>query len=109
MSQIECEPKNIEQPRSRALVLCFCRGNVLRSQLAQYFLELAGIHAESAALGNVSEQHFQDKVPSHIVAFMRRIGFGDDFLGRKIKQATKEMVDRATHLLVFDNNEIYIN
>lgn len=90
------------EKESRAIILCLCHGNVLRSQWAEFFLELLGINAISAALGDVSKQNFQNEVPGHILLVMREIfGFFGPMRGKKIKQVDEVMFNQATDILVF--------
>ena len=90
------------EKESKAIILCLCHGNVLRSQWAEFFLELLGIDASSAALGDVSKQNFQHEVPGHILLVMRKIfGFLGPMRGKKIKQVDEMMLNKATDILVF--------
>src|SRR5262245_8039676 len=93
--------KYIEQFRQEGYVLCLDSGGVLRSQVAKYTLNLFGIHAIAAALGDVSTQYFQGYVPERV------IGAAKDtlmFIAKaRIQEVTEDMAKNARRILVLDS------
>lgn len=92
---------NHEALGKKPVVLCLCHGNVLRSQWAEFVLNLMGIDAISAALGDVNKQQYQGEVPQHIVEFMSMFSLYGALVGNKIKQIDEETFKSADEVLVF--------
>ena len=100
----------IPETEAKTHILCLCHGNVLRSQWAEFLLELFDIKVTSAALGDVSKQSYQDEVPQHIMALMwDSFGFFGPLHRKKIKQVDRQMFAQATHVLVFTEPKYFVD
>lgn len=86
-------------------ILFLCTGNVLRSQTGEMFSRLSGVPALSAAVGEVSKQHYQDTVPPHIVGLFWKLGLDNEIRGKRIKGVNEEMLAQVKHIVAFCSPE----
>lgn len=83
-------------------ILILCGGNAFRSQYAELLLDSAGVHCMSAAVRDISKQHYQGDIPLHIQGLFWKMSFDlNEIKKKKMKQVTEKMANNAIQILAF--------